>query len=116
MNTILGNPEMMQKIMSLAQGLSGGSEPPPSPAPSPPPPALPGMDIDPAMLMQLSKLAGQSSIDSNQRSLLAALSPYLSPDRLHKLEKAMRAAKMAELASSLLGNSGFFPGKGGNHV
>lgn len=105
MNAVLANPEMMQKIMSLAQGLSASPEPVSQSPPEPPASAVP--DIDPAMLMQLSKLVGQSSVDSNQRALLSALSPYLSQERLRKLEKAMRAAKMAELASSLLGSKLF---------
>ena len=39
----------------------------------------------------------------NQKALLQALAPYLSSGRIHKLEKAMRAAKLAGMASSFLG-------------
>ena len=108
MNAILGNPEMMQKIMEMAQSLgqtqmqhqtdptqqsqTGGFNMP---------------DIDFAMIQKLSGLAGQSNIDSNQRTLLKALIPYLSGERISKLEKAMRAAKMANMASAFLGKSGF---------
>ena len=59
------------------------------------------------MIQKLSGLAGQSNIDKNQRTLLTALSPYLSRERIYKLEKAMRAAKMANMASAFLGKSGF---------
>ena len=100
MNAILGNPEMMQKIMAMAQTLS----PPQQEAP-PPPPENSGFklpDIDPAMLQKLSGLAGKSNIDNNQRNLLKALGPYLNRSRITKLEKAMRAAKMASLASAFL--------------
>ena len=44
--------------------------------------------------------------DTDQQTLLAALSPYLSQNRVKKLENAMRAAKMARLASAFLGNGG----------
>lgn len=101
MNAILGNPEMMQKIMAMAQTLNV----PQQETPPPPPPDNPGFqmpDIDPRMLQKLSGLAGKSNIDNNQRNLLKALSPYLNRSRIAKLEKAMRAAKMASLASVFL--------------
>ena len=108
MNAILNNPDMMQKIMAMAQSMNQPVQTPESEkqvhseAPFP--------DIDFSMVQKLSGLAGQSNIDKNQQSLLNALAPYLSRDRITKLEKAMRAAKMANMASSFLGKSGFsFP-------
>jgi hypothetical protein len=56
------------------------------------------------MIQKLSGLAGQSSIDKDQKTLLKALTPYLNRERILKLEKAMRAAKMARLASGLIGS------------
>jgi hypothetical protein len=103
--TILSNPQLMQQIMSMAQSLNQSADPPPKPQPKQEPsPSIP--DIDPAMIKKLSGLAGQSSVDREQQALLTALSPYLSRERIGKLEKAMRAAKMARLASSLLGQGG----------
>ena len=104
MNAILGNPEMMQKIMSMAQSLNQQQE---SHAPVQENSSFSIPDIDLSMVQKLSGLAGQAGIDKNQRTLLSALSPYLSRDRISKLEKAMRAAKMANMASSFLGSSGF---------
>ena len=106
MNAILGNPEMMQQIMAMAQSLNASA--PVQSEPTPPAQeafAMPEFDM--SMLQQLSGLAGKASIDNNQRTLLKALSPYLSNQRITKLEKAMRAAKMANLASGFLGKSGF---------
>ena len=99
LGAILNNPQMMQQIMSLAQSL--GQEPP---AQEPPKQQAP--DFDPAALAKLAGLAKQSGADSQQRALLSALSPYLSRERIGKLEKAMQAAKMARLASSFLGSGG----------
>ena len=96
LSSVLGNPELMQKIMAMAQSLGQPSEPPQEP------PGTPEIDI--AMLQSLSGLARRSGIDSQQRALLAALKPYLSSERVSKLEKAMRAAKLARLASSVLGS------------
>lgn len=108
MNAILGNPEMMQKIMTMAQSLNPSQEqrqPPVSQKQEGGNSYIPNIDL--SMVQNLSGLAGQSNIDSNQRTLLKALAPYLSKDRISKLEKAMRAAKMAGMASSFLGKSGF---------
>ena len=96
LGAVLGNPELMQKIMAMAQSLGQPAQPPQEP------PQAPEMDF--AMLQRLSGLARQSGIDSQQRALLTALKPYLSGERVSKLEKAMRAAKLAKLASSVLGS------------
>ena len=96
LGAVLGNPELMQKIMAMAQSLGQPAQPPQEP------PQAPEMDF--AMLQRLSGLARQSRIDSQQRALLTALKPYLSGERVSKLEKAMRAAKLAKLASSVLGS------------
>lgn len=99
--SILGNPQMMQQIMSMAQSL-GQSQPQPEPPPQPAP-TLP--DIDPAMIGKVMNLAGKTNIDRNQQALLKALGPYLAAQRIQKLEKAMRAAKLANLASTFLGSN-----------
>ena len=106
LNAILGNPQMMQQIMSLAQNLNPGDPPPAPESPAKETPGLP--DIDFSLLQKLSGFAGSSSIDKDQQHLLKALGPYLSQMRIQKLEKAMRAAKMARLAISVLGTSNLF--------
>lgn len=100
LGAVLNNPQLMQQIMSMAQTM-GNSQPNPVPAAqAPEPSSLPDM----GMLRKLSGLAAQSGVDRNQQALLKALDPYLGRDRLNRLEKAMRAAKMAKLAGSLLGS------------
>ena len=100
LNSVLNNPQMMQQILSMAQSMGGQSQKEDSPQ------IIDSMpDIDLGMLQKISGLAGQSGIDKDQRSLLHALSPYLSQERINKLEKAMRAAKMARMATALM-NSG----------
>ena len=99
LGAILGNPEMMQTIQAMAQALGQSQGQPVSQE-------EPSAGPDPALLLKLGTLAGQTGIDSNQQTLLTALTPYLSRQRVQKLEKAMRAAKMARLASSFLGNGG----------
>ena len=101
LGSLLQDPQMMKQLSDLAKNLQLPipGEPQETAAPS-----IGGMD--PQMLMQLSGLMGQAGIDSNQKSLLSALTPYLTAQRIGKLEKAMRAAKMAKLASGLFGQNG----------
>ena len=109
LSQLLADPDTMSKIMSLAQSLNK----------SPPePPADTGnsdktMDnggifpeIDLATIQKLSGFAAQSGIDKNEQNLLNALGPYLSHERIQKLEKAMRAAKMARMATTILAPAG----------
>lgn len=102
LSAIMGNPEMMEKIMALANSM--GSAEPNQKADTPQPSSVPQIDL--SMLQKLSGMAGHSNIDSNQKNLLKALGPYLSRQRLGKLERAMRAAKMAGLATTILPNLG----------
>ena len=102
LNSILSNPQMMEQIMSMAQSMG-------SAGPSNNATAMPeGFgDIDLGMLQKLSGFAQGSRIDPKEDTLLHALVPYLSPERISKLEKAMRAAKLARVASGLLSSGGF---------
>lgn len=114
LGAILENPQIMQQIMQLAQQVNSAKAPqswaPPKKQESPQKVSLPDLDsgggLDPAMLAKLAGIAGQSNIDSNQKALLRALGPYLSRERVAKLEKAMRAAKIASMASAFLNSGG----------
>ena len=98
LNAILSDPGAMENIMSMAQSLGlsrqNNAETEPVSAPTGP---------DPGMVKMLTSLAGKTGIDQNQQKLLSALHPYIGQDRLQKLEKAMRAAKMAGIATALFG-------------
>lgn len=112
LNSILSDPGAMAQIMQLAQSLSGPqqpfSPPPPSsqPAPPPPPQAVPfpgGMDA--GLLMKLlplvQELGGQNS---NARTLLYALRPYLREDRQQKVERALQLARLFHIGKRFLTN------------
>lgn len=122
--SLLGDPQKLQQLLSMVQALGiqppapqspGQAVPPPSPPPAssspqpspaaPPPPPIPA-GLDPAMLQRLAGMAAQGRVDANQQALLRALHPYLSRDRVGKLERAMQAAKMANVASAFLSAGG----------
>lgn len=93
---ILSNPQMMQQIMGLAQSLgqapgnTGANDPPSVP--------------DLSAMQAISGVLSQSNVDAQQQNLLRALTPYLNQERIQKLERAMRAAKLAKMASAFLEN------------
>lgn len=106
LNAVLSNPQMMQQIMSLAQSL-GASQPQRSEPPSPPrQESAPFPNMDPRMLQSIAGIAQKSGTDQNQQALLHALSPFLSHSRIHKLERAMQASRMAGAASAFLNAGG----------
>ena len=94
LRSVLNDPSAMQNILAMAQTLSGAgtTDAPPD-------------DKERLPMQKLTSLAMNSNIDHQQRSLLNALAPYLSNDRIRKLENAMRAAKMTRLASTLISGS-----------
>ncbi|MEE0109300.1 MAG: hypothetical protein UEP57_00195 [Oscillospiraceae bacterium] len=118
LSAILNNPQMMQQIMSMAQVMGNSQQTqqtqPPQQSPQPRQEApgsqesiLPALaNLDPRMLQNIMGMARQGGVDQNQQALLRALSPYLSRDRINKLERAMRAARMAGLASAFLNSGG----------
>ena len=89
LRTMLNDPSAMQNILAMAQSLSGAGGSATS-------------ESEMIPMQRLASLALDHDIDQQQSSLLSALSPYLSNDRLKKLEKAMRASKMAKLASAFI--------------
>lgn len=101
LDALLQDPDTMGRIMAMAQELGSSSRAvtPPQPQPQP-------LQLDLRTVQQLSGLMRQSSIDQRERALLQALGAYLSRNRISRLEKAMRAAKVAKTASAALRQQG----------
>ena len=86
---VLSDPEQMQKIMALAGSLGQLAPPPPS--------ADAALSVPP--------VAGDrpaASAEKNREALLAALRPFLRPERQKKLEQAMQLARLSALAELAL--------------
>lgn len=118
LGAILSNPALMSQIQTMANSMSQSQAQSQSQSQAQPqaqskaqpkqerPQNLPA--VDPNQLEWLSKLTGlarQSGIDSQEQALLKALRPYLSQGRLGKLERAMRAAKIAGIATKALNHN-----------
>lgn len=104
LNALLSNPQLMQQVAGLAQAMgTAQTNTPPQPQDDHKS-GLPSLDAK--QLNMILQAVNQSSVDKNQHALLCALSPYLSTARINKLEKAMRAAKIAGTASLFLGSNG----------
>lgn len=102
LNSILGNPEMMSQLMNMAQSMGQeSSKEIAQPVSAPSLPDLGGIDME--MIQKIASFAGRSHVDSNQQALLNALIPYLSQTRIQKLQNAMRAARIAGIATQVLG-------------
>lgn len=106
LGSILNDPNMMQQIMGMAQMLSSGPHAQDESKKDSPPvqPAAPA--IDPKLLQTLVGITQNQGMDPNQEYLIKALQPYLSRERLQKLERAMGAARMAGAASAFLNAGG----------
>lgn len=100
LSAVMNDPKMMEQIMALAKSMNEGGEEKGSP---PGGESSPIPDIDISLFKKISGIAGKGQIDKNQQNLLHALTPYLSRNRIQRLEKAMKAAKMAGIATALIG-------------
>lgn len=104
LSALMSNPQLMQQIAAMAQSMGNHQQ---APEPQQEPQGNQGAQFpDPGLLQMLSKTVSQSGIDGNQTALLQALSPYVSSNRLQKLERAMRAARLAGTASLFLNSGG----------
>jgi len=104
LSAVLNNPQLMQQIASMAQAMGASSHQ--EPAEQKETPAVPAAGFDPAMLQTMAQTMGHTGVDSNQKALLQALTPFLSGYRVQKLERAMQAAKLAGAASDFLNAGG----------
>ena len=108
LESILGNPQAMEQIMSLAQSLGTGSSPssppcdtqpqPESSAPSSPLDSLGIGQLDPRLITGVAQLLSKSqSNDDDRVALLQALRPFVKEQRYAKLDKAIQIARLSRL-------------------
>ena len=105
LQSILGNPELMGQIMSMAGAMNQQQQPPP------PPPQQPtaGLPFDPGAMAGMMQMLKATQLEPRQRQLIQALRGFVPDDRLVRLEKAMQASLIARFASTAMN-------QGGKHV
>ena len=103
LQSILGNPELMGQIMSMAGAMNQ------KPPPPPPPPQNAGLPFDPSAMAGMMQMLKATQLEPKQRQLIQALRGFVPDDRLVRLEKAMQASLIARFASTAMN-------QGGRHV
>lgn len=124
LNAILGDPEAMGQIVSIAKALTGEGDsapaqtPPAAPEapPDPPPGGQPDWqsilgllgggdsplsalgDLDPKLIQAAVTLFSEySATDDRKVALLNALKPFLKPERQAKIDRAMQLARLSRV-------------------
>ncbi len=88
LNSILGDPEQMNRIADLAKSLMGGAEE--------------TAEAPPAGLASMVQTVMGGGKDDAQ-ALLEAMKPWLSEKRRGKVDRAVKLARMAKLARLAMG-------------
>lgn len=101
LSALLSDPDGMEKIKSMAQGLLG------NPAPVKENPPAPSNDIDIGAITRIMSLMKSSRKDDERVKLLLALKPNLSPERQSRVDSAVKILKLIDLAP-LLKEAGLF--------
>ncbi len=105
---IMSNPEAMRQVQSLGRQLGLGDEaPPPSPPPVQPPAPPPAGGEMMTALSKLAPLMSVSQPNDETAALLNALRPFLSGEKLERLNSAQRLIRLIRMIP-LLRDSGLF--------
>lgn len=109
LNAMLNDPEAMQRIIQMAQQLSGGgqSTPPPPPPQKSDTAAAEGGGFDPLLLARLLPLMQELRQSNSQTTqLLYALRPFLKEEKQPKVERAAKLARLICIGKRLLTEGG----------
>lgn len=103
LNQILSSPQTMEQILSLASSLSGDGADPPDAQPPSGEESSPLPLPDAALLGKLMPLLSvwQQGEDDKTR-LLEAMKPFLRQERVHKLDQAIRIARLSRVIRTAL--------------
>ena len=101
-SAIFSSPESMEQIRNLAQSLAGGSEDIQSTMTTAPQQPEPSLQMDPRIMQIMTRAMSEFSKPSEASALLGALRPYLSQDRISKMDRAMNIARLAKIARTII--------------
>lgn len=101
LQSILGNPDAMSQIMSLAQSIGGSAPDQPEPDTPLDEPASPFSmlgDLDPRLLqIGMRLLSEYNTQDDRKTALLTALRPFVKEERYSKVDQAIQIAKLSRV-------------------
>lgn len=97
---ILGDPESMSQILSLAK--SFGVTPPGPQQEQQDAPQQMQQSADSALPAMAELIRQAGSVDPREVQLLNALKPYCSEDRCRRIDRALRAARLSQIAGAAL--------------
>lgn len=100
LSEILNDPDSMEQVRRMAEGLLGDDKPASAPEKGALPPSLSGIDLPdginvPKLMSVLSRL--KTSGNDPRTQFLAALKPNLSPERQKKVDTAIKLMRLIEL-------------------
>ena len=102
LQSLLSDPETMGQIQALAGQLGLGGSGPAQEEPQAAPDPDPSPALDPESLGQMGRLLelfqASRRADSQADALIAALRPYLRPERQRKLDQAVQLAGLSRAA------------------
>ncbi len=100
-SAIFSSPESMEQIRNLAQSLAGGEQPQ-NAAPVFQRQDEPSLQMDPRIMQVMTRAMSEFSKPSEASALLGALRPYLSQERISKVDRAMNIARLAKIAKTII--------------
>ncbi len=100
---LLSDPNSMEQIKQMAQGLLGGAAPAVAPAAASSPASLENLLGDAQNMGKIMKImsALQNQPNDNRTQLLMALKPHLSPERAKRVDSAVKLLRLASIAPAL---------------
>lgn len=107
LNSLLNDPEQMEKIAGMAKSLmGGGADPGPQSQPAADSGAAPLLEgLDPGMLQRvMGMLSNMEQGPDENTALLEAMKPFLKEKRRAKMDRALKLAKMAKMAKLAFGS------------
>ncbi len=105
LEAILSDPGQMEKLTEMAKSLFS-QQPEQAPSSEAPPSDGAGKDPLPAgdarFISALGKAFSGGGEKSRSTALLLAMRPYMRPEKQEKLDRAMRIARMANIAGAVM--------------
>lgn len=95
LNKLLNDPKEMERFAGFAKSLMSGEE-----SKQPPP------DVDPSILKNIGSMLSGKGSGGRETKLLEAMRPYMSEKRRGKMDRALKIARLAGIASFAAENLG----------